>query len=150
MKSLLFIFAFYLGFPLSSIAQITAEEKSNSLEIHALINEYAAAREARDLERLKKILTKDIDQLVSSGTWRNGMEEALPGMIRSSTSNPGTRTLEVEKIKFLKEKSAIADARYSIKNTNGSERKMWSTFILVKEKKQWKITAIRNMLPSGN
>jgi len=38
-----------------------------------------------------------VDQLVSSGEWRTGIEGAMKGMVRSSTSNPGKRTLVVYK-----------------------------------------------------
>jgi len=70
-------------------------------------------------------------------------------MLQSSESNPGSRKLIVEKIRFLNKESAIADARYEIQNTDGTTRKMWSTFIVVNQKNSWKITAIRNMLPTG-
>ncbi|MEM9676030.1 MAG: DUF4440 domain-containing protein [Bacteroidota bacterium] len=117
--------------------------------MHSLVAQYAQARETRDTTLLKSILTNDIDQLVSSGEWRRGFEGAFKGMMRSSTRNPGQRTLTVENVRFLTSEAAIADARYEIKNSDGSVRKMWSTFIVVKEAKDWKITAIRNMLPAA-
>ena len=41
---------------------------------------------------------------------------------------------------------AIADARYEI---SGAEtRKMWSTFVMARQQGQWRISAIRNMLPA--
>ena len=98
---------------------------------------------------LKQILTKDIDQLVSSGVWRSGINEAIKGMMESSTSNPGERKLHVERIRFLAEKVALVDARYEIKNPDGSVRKMWSSFLVVEDDKKWRISAIRNMLPSS-
>lgn len=73
----------------------------------------------------------------------------MQGMLRSSTSNPGQRTLTVENIRFLNLESAIVDARYEIENADGSVRKMWSTFVAVQDQDRWKITAIRNMLPAG-
>ncbi len=106
------------------------------------------ARETRDSELLKAILATDVDQLVSSGEWRRGVDEALKGMMRSSASRPGSRSLTVEKIRFLNPGSGIADARYEIKNTDGTVRKMWSTFIVTYQDKRWKIAAIRNMLPA--
>jgi uncharacterized protein YxjI len=45
--------------------------------------------------------------------------------------------------------TAIVDCRYEIQNTDGTVRKMWSTFLVVAEKEKWKITAIRNMLPAN-
>ena len=38
--------------------------------------------------------------------------------------------------------------RYEIQNADGSVRKMWSSFVVVDDKKTWKITAIRNMEPA--
>ena len=96
---------------------------------------------------LKNILTEDIDQLVSSGEWRNGIHESVKGMLKSSESNSGSRKIIVDKIRLLNSASGIVDARYEIQNQNGTERKMWSTFIVVYNGNKWKISAIRNMLP---
>ena len=117
-------------------------------DLHRLIDQYSQARENRDTILLRKIITNDIDQLVSTGEWRNGMHSAIEGMLNSSASNPGRRTLTVEKIRLLNADIAVVDCRYDIKNTNGTRRRMWSTFIVVPEKGKWKISAIRNMLPA--
>src|SRR5262245_41520883 len=66
--------------------------------IASLIDQYSQAREKRDTVLLKAILTKDIDQLVSTGEWRIGVGAAVEGMLKSSASSPGTRTLYIEKI----------------------------------------------------
>jgi hypothetical protein len=113
-----------------------------------LVDQYSLAREKQDTVLLKNILTDDIDQLVSNGEWRYGLATAIKGMLQSSATNTGKRMLIVEKVKFLSKNSAIADARYEILNADSTPRKMWSTFILVKEKGIWKISAIRNMLPA--
>jgi len=118
-------------------------------DIHALIDQYSEAREKRDTILLKKILTTDIDQLVSTGEWRDGLKTAVKGMLNSSAAIPGTRTLTVEKLRLLSPTSAIVDCRYEIKNPDGTLRKMWSTFMVVTDKGTWKISAIRNMLPSA-
>ena len=115
--------------------------------INTLIDNYAEARTEKDVQLLTSILTEDIDQLVSTGEWRRGFNSSLEGMLRSSSSNPGGRTLTVENIRLLTEESAIVDCKYEIKNTDGSIRKMWSTFAVVHEQNAWKIAAIRNMLP---
>ena len=117
-------------------------------ELTVLIDKYSEARENRDTVLLKNILTADIDQLVSTGEWRGGIAAAVKGMLRSSASTPGTRTLTVEKIRMLSPTSAIVDCKYEIQNSDGSQRKMWSTFSAVSDKGKWKISAIRNMLPS--
>jgi Domain of unknown function (DUF4440) len=114
-----------------------------------LIDQYSEAREKRDTALLKTILTSDVDQLVSTGEWRNGIGTAVQGMLKSSANTPGTRTLTVDKIRMINSTTAIVDCKYDIQNTDSTMRRMWSTFILVKEKKIWKISAIRNMLPAG-
>jgi hypothetical protein len=118
--------------------------------IYSLVDRYALAREKRDTVLLKQLLTADMDQLVSSGEWREGIGEAVKGMLRSSEGNPGSRKLWVDKIRFLDSTHAIADARYEIQNPEGPARKMWSTFIVVFQNGSWKITAIRNMLPASS
>ncbi len=147
MKNLLILFSFFIC--ASSFAQTSAQSKAESQEILNLINSYSKSRETKDTVLLKKILTKDIDQLVSSGEWRSGIDAAIKGMMQSSTSNPGERSLHVERIRYLSDEVALVDARYEIKNPDGSIRKMWSSFTIVDDK-GWKISAIRNMLPAGN
>jgi hypothetical protein len=119
-------------------------------KITSLIDQYSQAREKRDTVLLKTILTSDVDQLVSTGEWRAGIRVAVDGMMRSSANNPGTRTLTVEKIQAISPTAAIVDCRYEIKNSDGTVRKMWSTFIVVADKDVWKIRSIRNMLPAQN
>lgn len=118
-------------------------------DIYALIDQYSQAREKRDTVLLKNILTADIDQLVSTGEWRNGVSSSVKGMLNSSASSPGTRTLTIDKIRLFNPTSAIVDCKYEIQNADGTVRKMWSTFVVVSEKGKWKISAIRNMLPTG-
>ena len=115
-----------------------------------MVGMYADARDRVDTVLLASILTDDVDQLVSTGEWRFGKAAAIKGMGGSSRANPGDRVLKVERVRYLDERCALADARYVIKQENGTERNMWSTFIAVKVKGNWKISGIRNMLPAGN
>ena len=135
---------------LFAYAQDSQLNESQRKNITMLIAQYSQAREARDTILLKKILTGDIDQLVSTGEWRSGIRDAVDGMMESSGSNPGTRTLTVDKIRMVTPACAVADCRYEIANANSNPRKMWSSFIVVSDKSVWKISAIRNMLPANN
>jgi len=121
---------------------------NNRKAITSLIDRYSEAREKRDTVMLKTVLTSDVDQLVSTGEWRDGLRAAIDGMMKSSANTPGTRTLHIEKMKMLAAGVAIVDCRYEIQNDDGTARKMWSSFIVVHQKSGWKITAIRNMLPT--
>lgn len=145
-----FLFLFFLLISSTAFGQNPLDTKEESQEIINLINSYSKTRDTKDTVLLKKILTDDIDQLVSSGEWRKGIAAAVKGMMESSSSNPGERTLKVESIRFINPDAAIVDARYEIKNDTGTVRKMWSTFVVVAESEEWKISAIRNMLPAGN
>lgn len=121
----------------------------DQIKILALIDDYSKARENQDTLLLQSILTKDIDQLVSDGEWRIGINEAMSGMQRSSAGNPGKRSLIIEKLRFFNSECAIVDARYEIVGGNSTTRRMWSTFLVVKENESWKISGIRNMLPTN-
>ncbi len=147
----LFKISLLLWFGISSMAmaQATNKEVRASEEILGLIQSYSEARENQDTLTLKKILTKDIDQLVSSGTWRNGLEESMMGMMGSSKTNPGERQLHVDKIRFLSEEIALVDAKYEIVRDGVITRSMWSAFVIQKDGFTWKIAAIRNMLPAN-
>lgn len=131
-------------------SQQSTPNEAQQKAIKALIDQYSEAREKSDTVLLKKILTTDVDQLVSNGEWRKGIAAAIDGMLRSSGNNPGSRTLRIETIRMLSSNSAITDCRYEIQNTDGTVRKMWSTFIVVSEKGGWKICAIRNMMPASS
>lgn len=145
MKSILLISIFML---FGAVIYAQNPNKNAEKSIYNLIDNYSKARENKDATLLKMILMADIDQLVSSGEWRVGIDVALEGMMKSSKKRPGSRTIKIDKIKFLNATSAIADARYEIQNNDGTSRKMWSTFIVLDDKGEWKISAIRNMLPA--
>ncbi|SDZ24448.1 MULTISPECIES: YybH family protein [Rhodonellum] len=133
----------------SLFAQQGILEEDIRKELYALIEQYNEARDNKDTLLLKTILTPEIDQLVSSGEWRTGIDQAIDGMMRSSAANPGSRNLIVDKIRLLDQASAILDCRYEIENPDGPTRKMWSTFLAVFTEGRWKITGIRNMLPTS-
>lgn len=145
-----FILFFLLNLSASFLfSQNTIPVESQQKAIIALIDKYSEAREKSDTTLLKTILTSDVDQLVSNGEWRNGIGTAVQGMLRSSAGAPGTRTLRVEKIRMITSATAIVDCRYEIQSADGTTRKMWSTFFVVTENGIWRISAIRNMLPSS-
>lgn len=149
MKRLFFLFVFITSLAPFLIAQDGMPGDQQKKDIHSLIDKYSQARENRDTILLKEILTTDVDQLVSTGEWRNGVNASVQGMLNSSANTPGTRTLSVEKVRLINPNSAIVDCRYDIQNTNGTSRRMWSTFIVVFNRGVWKISAIRNMLPGA-
>src|SRR6187431_2883463 len=91
------------------IGQQSIHDDDQQKAIASLIHQYSQARETRDTALLKKILTTDVDQLVSTGEWRNGIGVAVQGMLKSSSNNPGTRTLVIDKIRRITTTTAIVD-----------------------------------------
>lgn len=117
--------------------------------VRALVAKYVDAREHQDPKDTELLFTADADQLVSSGEWRRGREALVKGAMASSKSTGGTRTIEVESVRFPAPGVAIADGRYELKGlTGGQTRSMWTTIIAVKAGPGWRIAAIRNMLPA--
>lgn len=147
MKNLLGLIAIYcvVCFPAKAQPDISQKQRK---EISSVIDKYSQSRESRDTVLLKSILTTDIDQLVSTGEWRDGVKSSIKGMLRSSANSPGKRSLTVHKIRLINDRIAIVDCKYDIENTDGTARNMWSTFIVVSDNGVWRISAIRNMLPS--
>jgi len=148
MKNIFFLLCLNLIFVSLLRGQDNVPDDNQKEAMVTLIDQYAQAREKRDTALLKTILTPDVDQLVSNGEWRSGLGTAVQGMLNSSLTNPGTRTLKVDKIRMINPACAIVDCRYEIQNPDGTLRKMWSSFVVVDDKKTWKITAIRNMEPA--
>ncbi|HSU50687.1 MAG TPA: hypothetical protein VLJ41_08855 [Segetibacter sp.] len=149
MKNIILLLLCNLTAVLILQAQVKTPSDSQRKTISSLIDQYSRAREKRDTALLKSILTEDVDQLVSTGEWRNGIGASVEGMLKSSAEKPGTRTLTVDKIRMFNASSGIVDCKYEIQNADGTIRRMWSTFIVVFDRKIWKISAIRNMLPGS-
>jgi uncharacterized protein (TIGR02246 family) len=137
------VFALALLTSIPVQAQVTAADDA---AIRDVVRRYVDAREARDPEAVAALFTADADQLVSSGEWRRGRDVLVKGTMASSARTTGTRTVVVETIRMVGPDVAMADGRYEI---SGAEtRKMWSTFVMARQQSQWRISAIRNMLPA--
>ena len=106
--------------------------------VRAVVRRYVEAREARDPKAVAALFTADADQLVSSGEWRQGRDNVVSGTIASSAQGGGTRTIDVERVRFVSKEVAVADGRYSITGLAAGDRRMWSTFVMVKEADGWR------------
>ncbi len=124
--------------------------ESDEAAVRAVVAKYVDARERIDPKAVEPLFTEDADQLVSSGEWRKGREAVVKGSMASSTITGGKRTITVESVRFVTADVAIADGRYELANlASGASRSMWTTIILKRSGKKWRITAIRNMLPAA-
>ncbi|MDF3128523.1 SgcJ/EcaC family oxidoreductase [Kiritimatiellaeota bacterium B1221] len=126
-----------------------APSNTEEHKVRDLLHLYLEGRQERDTEAVKTLLDPEMDQLTSRGEWRRGRDAALSGMKRSSTRNPGDRSIHVESVRFLDPEVALIDARYTIKGVDGPDRILWSSFTLVKNPRgEWRITSIRNQKPA--
>jgi len=138
-----------LAFVLLACAIPSAQSSTDDAAIRDVVRRYVGAREARDPEAVAALFTPDADQLVSSGEWRRGREALVKGALASSVRTGGTRTITVETVRLVGPDVVLADGRYEISGLEGgASRQMWTTFVLVQQQGQWRISAIRNMLPA--
>jgi uncharacterized protein (TIGR02246 family) len=115
--------------------------------VRAVVAKYLDARDHRDAKAVGDLFTDDADQLTSSGDWRKGREEIVRGTLASSDRTGGTRTITIQSVRFPAKDLAIADGRYELNNAQ-ERRLMWTSFVMVQQAGQWRISAIRNMLPA--
>lgn len=121
---------------------------ADEVAVRALVARYQEARDKSDGAALTALFVKDADQLVSSGEWRRGRDAVVKGSLGSSQQSPGKRTFTLETVRMIAAGVAIADSRYDIEQADGTTRRMWASWVLVKDGDAWKIAAIRNMLPA--
>jgi uncharacterized protein (TIGR02246 family) len=126
-----------------------AQAPSAESAVRAVVQQYMEARDRQDARVLQSLFTADADQLVSSGEWRKGSDAVVKGTMASSQTTGGKRAITVESVRFLSASVALADGRYDLTGLAGGEtRHMWTSLVLVKSGADWKIAAIRNMLPA--
>ncbi len=134
---------------LAAVLHAQAPAVSDDTAIRDLVRRYLNAREQSSPAAVQALFTPDADQLVSTGEWRKGRDHLVEGVLRSSQANEGRRTITVESVRLIAPAVALADGRYEIAPPSGAPpRKMWTTFVVVKESNEWRIAAIRNMLPA--
>jgi len=133
------------------LAQTPPKQASDEAAVREVVRQYVNARERRDPRATEALFTADADQLTTSGEWRKGREAIVKGTQVSSERNPGQRAIRIETVRFPLPDAAIADGPYEITGpSDGGSRKMRTTFFLVRTPQGWRISAIRNMMPTGN
>ena len=130
----------------SAAAQPPAANASDEAAVRDIVQRYTQARELSDPKAIEALFTPDADQYTSSGEWRRGMSRLVTGMLETSARNPGVRAITVAAVRFVTTDVAIVDGEYK---TGTDARPLWTTLIVKREQKGWRIAAIRNMAPTG-
>lgn len=148
-KRLLFLFLSSIFYSSLAYSQIAADQSAHEAAITQLIAQYLAVREQNDEQALLALLTEDIDQLTTSGTLRSGRDGVSSGSLASTRNNSGTRSINVETIRFIRPDVAIVNGSYNIiDRIDKPDSHYLTTFIVVMEDDRWKVSAIRNMRPN--
>jgi uncharacterized protein (TIGR02246 family) len=145
MKTVAFGLFILLTVPLQGPIQMDDEAA-----VREIVKKYVDARDRSAPKAIEALFTADADQLTSSGEWRKGRDAIVQGTLASSKSNPGARTINIETVRFPAPGVAIADGRYEISGGgDAAPRRMWTSFLMVRAGNNWRIAAIRNMLPAA-
>jgi len=136
-----------LCFLLLTLSAQTPPEQEEQ-KIRAVVAAYMAARNENSPEAVRRLFTPDADQLVSTGEWRRGITDLVRGTSASSRKEAGKSSITVEAIRFVDENVSIVDGRYRTVSLDGAARDMWTTLVLKRVGADWRIAAIRNMLPA--
>ena len=129
-------------------AQSPGGTSADEAAVRTLVRNYVNARELRDPKAIEALFTADADQHTTSGEWRRGRAQVVQGTLESSARNPGTRSITVTSVRFLTADVAIADGPYEI-GSGSNTRRMWTTIVAKRERDGWRISAIRNAVPTS-
>ena len=131
-------------------AQPAGSRASDEQAVRDVVARYMDARAGRDPAAVAALFTGDADQFTTGGEWRRGREQIRSGTAASSQRNPGSRRIAIEAVRFVTPDVAIADGPYEITAAGAaSARRMWTTLVLVRTADGWRISAIRNMVPTA-
>jgi uncharacterized protein (TIGR02246 family) len=127
-----------------------ADRSADEAAIRAVIKAFIDVRENNDAAGLAALLTADVDQQQTSGNVRRGRDAVVSGTMQTQQSTGGSRTISVDSLRFVGQDVALADGRYdSIGRSDGGDQRMLTSMVLRREGGEWKIAAIRNMIPAA-
>jgi uncharacterized protein (TIGR02246 family) len=141
-----FICLLWLALAGSPAAQSPVANASDEDAVRDIVRRYTQARELSDPKAIEALFTADADQYTTSGDWRRGIPRLVSGMLETSARNPGARAIAIAAVRFVTPDVAIVDGEYK---TGADGRQLWTTLIVKREPRGWRIAAIRNMAPTG-
>ena len=127
----------------------TPGAEQDTQAVRDVVARYVKARNDKDSDAVRRLFTTDADQLVSTGEWRRGIDKLVRGAMESSQRERSQSSIQVENVRFLDADVGIADGRYRTTSLSGATREMWTTLVLKRTGTEWRIAAIRNMLPAA-
>jgi len=128
------------------MAQPPGTGAADEAAVRDIVQRYTRARELNDPAAIEALFTADADQYTSSGEWRRGVKALVKGMLETSARNPGIRAITIAAVRFVTPDVAVVDGEYK---TGTNTQPLWTTLIVKREPKGWRIAGIRNMAPTG-
>ena len=131
-------------------AQATAGGADDAA-IRRVLQQHDDTRNKADWKAMGALFTDDAEQLTSAGEWRKGRAEIEKGVAQgmATTYKGGKYTTKIDKVRILAPTVALADGAFEISNIAGGARRGHSTYSLVKSGGQWRIAAVRSMVPTA-
>ena len=119
--------------------------------IRAVLQKHDDTRNKADWKAMGALFTDDAEQLTSAAEWRKGRAEIEKGVAQGMTTayKGGKYSTKVDKVRMLAPTVALVDAAFEISNIAGGARRGHSTYALVKSGGQWRIAAVRSMVPTA-
>ena len=142
-----FIFLLCLLVAGSARAQSPVVTASDEAAVRDIVRRYTQARELSDPKAIEALFTADADQYTTSGDWRRGLPQLVKGMLETSARNPGMRAITIAAVRFVSPDVAVVDGEYK---TGTDARQLWTTLIVKRDPRGWRIAGIRNMAPTGS
>jgi uncharacterized protein (TIGR02246 family) len=144
MRGLLLSICILVAIPLT--AQQPGAAQADEAAVRDIVQRYTQAREANEPKAIEVLFTADADQYTSAGEWRRGLPALVKGMLATSASNPGIRAISIQAVRFVTPDVAVVDGEY---RTGTDTQRLWTTLIVKREARGWRIAGIRNMAPTG-
>ena len=130
----------------SAAAQSRPANTADEAAVRDVVRRYSQARELNDPKAIEALFTEGADQYTTSGDWRRGVPQLVKGMLATSASNPGRRTINIAAVRFITPDVAIVDGEYL---TGNDSRPLWTTIVVQRVASGWRISAIRNAAPTS-
>ncbi|HVG54851.1 MAG TPA: SgcJ/EcaC family oxidoreductase, partial [Vicinamibacterales bacterium] len=110
----------------SAAAQSRPANTADEAAVRDVVRRYSQARELNDPKAIEALFTEGADQYTTSGDWRRGVPQLVKGMLATSASNPGRRTINIAAVRFITPDVAIVDGEYL---TGNDARPLWTTIV---------------------
>jgi uncharacterized protein (TIGR02246 family) len=137
-----------LALALATVVAPRAEEDADTRALAALVQSWAAARSANDIEAMRPLFAADVDHVrLSDGTVLATDQAGLLKWFDTSFRGDGkgtTARIESHRERLLSDAVGLADYTFTLHDTGGrATLRGHVTFVCQKQDGTWKVSAVR-------